>query len=420
MSETQQNPVTSCCDHVLLVGAGVVGRAIAVDHLRAGVPVWLADRDEDVLRESCDRVLEHSDCVAVSASPWGSRLPLPVVHLSPTHPSAGEPTAESAPAGIPRWLLIESIAERLDIKQDFFAEAEQWFERDAILTTNTSTLSIASIAANMRSPERLCGLHFFMPVVDRPAVEIIPHRSVPAATEQRPGTTAEVIEACCTHARALDKTPLLVRDAPGFVVNRLLAPYLNLAMNLLCGGVPAETIERAALMYGMPISPLQLVDLIGPRTAFDGGRVVWSAFPTRMDPSPLLPAMVKAKLTGVASGEGFYRYDASGRRLERSLADRAAAIAQKYQHDQFAGFPESEPERTALVADLFAAVLRIEAIAIERDAVADSETIHAAMRGGLRWRADGSHAGPTNCLTSDRAAQLASEFSHLKSIQPCH
>lgn len=417
MSELSGTNNATRHDDVLLVGAGVVGRAIAIDHLLAGVPVWLADRDADVLRESCDRVLQQCDSVADSASPWGARVPLPVVHLSPSACVNGTAEERSAPAATPRWLLIESIAERLDIKQAFFADAETWFERPAILTTNTSTLSIASIAARMRSPDRLCGLHFFMPVVDRPAAEIIPHRGDDAVTEAA-GTLPEVIEACCHHARTLNKSPLVVRDAPGFVVNRLLAPYLNLAMNLLCGGISATTIEQAALVYGMPISPLELIDLIGPRTAFDGGRVVWSAFPTRMDPSPLLPAMVKAKLSGVSSGEGFYRYDSNGNRMSRSLSESATQLSQKYQHDDFANFPADPALQISLVADLVAAVLRLEAMAIERDGVADAATITSAMRGGLRWEPPMQHDAPTTCLTSTHAAKLASEFPKLSSIQP--
>lgn len=404
-------------DHVLLVGAGVVGRAIAVDHLRAGVPVWLADRDADVLRDSCDRVLQQCDCVADSASPWGARVPLPVVHLSPSACGITGTGEGLPPAATPRWLLIESIAERLDVKQAFFADAETWFERHAVLTTNTSTLSIALIATRMRYPERLCGLHFFMPVIDRPAAEIIPHQ-IDAAATGRIGTSPELIEACCNHARTLSKTPLVVRDAPGFVVNRLLAPYLNLAMHLLCGGIPAATIEQAALQYGMPISPLELVDLIGPRTAFDGGRVVWSAFPARMDPSPLLPAMVKAKLSGVSNGEGFYRYDTDGRRLGADLAATAMQLSLKYQHDDFANFPVDTETQTKLVSDLFAAVMRLEAMAIERDRVADAATITAAMRGGLRWEPPMQDDSPTTCLTNTHAEQLARKFPKLKSIQP--
>lgn len=418
---------------ILLVGAGVVGRAIAVDHLKSGIEVWMADQDEEILRRSCDLVLRQSDGVADSASPWGARIPLPIVHFSPASPApaisgrsdaSDENEADSIDKlaigrdPVPQWLLIESIAERLDIKQSFFAEAEGWFDRQAILTTNTSTLPIASIAAKLRSPERLCGLHFFMPVSDRPAAEIIPHAFTNSDEGVSSPTDPDVVETCCRHAIALDKKPLRVRDAPGFVVNRLLAPYLNLATDLLCGGIDAESIRRAAIDYGMPISPLELVDLIGTRTAFDGGRIVWSAFPGRMDPSPLLPALVKRKRAGVASNEGFYAYDSEGNRVGNDLAPTAMELAEKYRHDSFVNFPHCDEDRINLLTELFAAAIRLEAIAIERDGVADAETIDAAIKGGLGWNAHDGSKGPVDGLSPERVKELAAQFPKLKSIQP--
>ncbi|MCM2371467.1 3-hydroxyacyl-CoA dehydrogenase family protein [Aporhodopirellula aestuarii] len=411
-SENQHAPV-----QVLLVGAGVVGRAIAVDHLRSGIEVWMSDVDEDVLRKSCDLVLRESDGVADSASPWGARIPMPIVHFSPPETRAGSQDTPTTSA-VPRWLLIESIAERLDVKQAFFAQAEQWFDRAAVLTTNTSTLPIGSIAAKMQSPEQLCGLHFFMPVTDRPAAEIIPHQSSSDLHDSNASTHPEVVQTCCEHVKTLGKTPLKVRDAPGFVVNRLLAPYLNLATDLLCGGIEAQTIRTAALRYGMPISPFELVDLIGTRTAFDGGRIVWSAFPGRMDPSPLLPALVKRKLAGVAVGEGFYRYDESGNRMGDDLSPLTAELAAKYRHDSFANFPHEEEDRINLLTELLAAAIRLEAIAIEQDGVADAATINAAMKGGLGWKPDVGDKGPIDTLSPERAQELANRFPKLKSIQP--
>jgi 3-hydroxyacyl-CoA dehydrogenase len=186
---------------------------------------------------------------------------------------------------------------------------------------------------------------------------------------------------------------------------------------LLCGGVPAETIRQAALQFGMPMSPLELVDLIGARTAFDGGRIVWAAFPSRMDPSPLLPAMVKAKRSGVAVGEGFYHYDDAGKRISDNLAANAEKLLQKYQHDEFAELPSSDPLLRNLVAELFAATMRLEAIAIERDGVADRSAITTAMRGGLGWRGATANAGPRDFLSEECANQLAAQFPKLKCIQ---
>ncbi|SMP37930.1 3-hydroxyacyl-CoA dehydrogenase / enoyl-CoA hydratase / 3-hydroxybutyryl-CoA epimerase/3-hydroxyacyl-CoA dehydrogenase / enoyl-CoA hydratase / 3-hydroxybutyryl-CoA epimerase / enoyl-CoA isomerase [Neorhodopirellula lusitana] len=410
---------------VLLVGAGVVGRAIALDHLLAGIPVWMADRDLSTLSESCDWVLQRSNSTAESASPWGARIDLPIVCIRPT-----ELISMESP-DVPQWLVIESIAEKLEIKQAFFADAETWFDRAPILTTNTSTLSINQIASSMTSPERLCGLHFFMPVVDRHAAEIIPNIN----------TAPDVTQACQQHAQRLSKSPLLVADGPGFVVNRMLSPYLNLAMSLLCEGVSADIIEQAARRYGMPMSPLSLVDLIGPRTAFDGGRIVWQAFPQRMDPSPLLPAIVKRKIPGVSGGNGFFTYDSKGNRVGNALTAEVTELTQRYHRNSFPMENRSDTEIAERVAELFAAVMRLEAIAIERDGIADAPTIDAAMRGGLGWRSDekfpedidpnsidssgvwpneswSSNETPITCISEQRVTQLATEHPNIKSVQP--
>ncbi|MCC9643073.1 3-hydroxyacyl-CoA dehydrogenase [Rhodopirellula sp. JC740] len=393
---------------VLLVGAGVVGRAIATDHLLHGQEVWLSDQDATVLSDACDEVLSRTNGVADSAAPWGANVPLPVAHLMPPQHDAAQ-TPEHSMDALPEWLVIESIAERMPIKQAFFAEAETWFSRPPVLTSNTSTLSIAEIASGLsQHNNRFCGMHFFMPVVGRDAAEIITHSA----------TSDDVIRLCEAHVRSLAKAPLRVKDAPGFVVNRMLAPYLNLAMQLLCAGVPASTIREAALLYGMPMSPLELIDLIGPRTAFDGGRVVWQAFPYRMDPSPLLPAMVKRKLNGVASGTGFYNYDC-GKRTSDSLSEDAQALVQRYERDDFGAAAMADSPNQ--IAQLFAICMWRESEAILADGVADMATIDAAMSGGLGYNApppNESWREHIESIGGSTIDDLVTGFRGLKSLQP--
>lgn len=389
---------------VLLVGAGVVGRAIATDHLLAGCEVWMADRDEAVLSGACDAVLRRTDSIADSASPWGAAVPIPVVHLMPH----GHDETIGASDALPTWMVIESIAEKLPIKQAFFSEVENWFSRSPILTTNTSTLPITEIAGSMQThAARFCGMHFFMPVVGRHAAEIIVH----------PQNSEAVIEACEEHVRRLKKVPLRVLDSPGFVVNRMLAPYLNLSMQLLCAGISASNIREAALRYGMPMSPFELIDLIGPRTAFDGGRVVWQSFPQRMDPSPLLPAMIKRSLLGVAGRKGFYDYSGDGERNGDELSEDVNALVDRYSRDDIgaAGIQGD----VHLIADMFAASMWREAQAIDASHVADMETIDQAMAGGLGYVAPAGEMTWREHIESigeDRFRQLAERFPNLKSL----
>jgi len=353
---------------VLLVGMGVVGLAIARDHIRAGVPFWMADQEQAVLRDCAERLLRETSADLVTATPWGTKLPIPNICVIPNSDVDYGLTDQESP----EWLVIESIAERLDVKQSFYRAAESWFDRPPVWGTNTSTLPIGRIAERMICPDRLLGFHFFMPVVGRHAVEMIPHGE----------TGPEAVARCRSHAASLGKFGIEVADAPGFVVNRMLAPYLNLSLWLACGGVSFEDLRAAAFAYGMPMSPLELIDLIGARTAFDGGRVVWQAFPHRLDPSPLLPAMIKRGLLGRSVGKGFYEYDGMGKRFDDMPRPEVISLLERYRHDQL---PPRDRTDVALLARLLAGVMRTEAENILRDGVTDRRGIDEAMSGGLGY-----------------------------------
>lgn len=338
-----------------LVGAGVVGRAIARAHVAAGVSFALIDQDPAML-QAATRELAVDPALwtlVTGTAPGGS--PAVVVR------SCGDELA----AGVP--LVIESIAERLDRKRALFAAAEGWFGADAILCSNTSTLRIGEITAGLARPERCCGMHFFMPVDQRAAVEIIRAKETSAAT----------IDEVSRRARRLNKQPLLAGDGPGFVVNRLLSPYLNEAMVLLGAGVSAARIEHAALAYGMPISPLELIDWIGTRTVFDAGRAFWQAFPERISPAPIGAALLKRGRLGRAAGGGFYDYPDGTRSAE--LAPAAAAVVQTYQR------PAGDIDDVEVVNRL-ATPMFIEAALAYREGIARSlDQFDLAMTGGLGY-----------------------------------
>jgi 3-hydroxyacyl-CoA dehydrogenase len=210
-------------------------------------------------------------------------------------------------------------------------------------------------------------MHFFMPVDRRPATEIVRGNQ----------TSQHTIDACCRHAMRIQKSPLVVADGPGFIVNRMLSPYLNEALLLLCRGAPADQIERSALRYGMPMSPLELIDYIGTRTMFDAGRVFWQAFPDRLSPAPMLSGLVKRKRFGRAASAGLYDYD-GGQRSDK-LAPETELLCEKYRrHEQ--AFQDNE------VVELLAIPMWIEASLARRDGIAhEVEQFNLAMRGGLGY-----------------------------------
>ncbi|MGD9127018.1 MAG: 3-hydroxyacyl-CoA dehydrogenase family protein, partial [Planctomycetia bacterium] len=172
----------------------------------------------------------------------------------------------------------------------------------AVLGSNTSTIPIVRLASMFRQPERLVGLHFFHPVGQRPLVEII--RSEQTADRAFAGALAV--------AKAFDRPAILVGDSPGFVVNRLLMPYLTEAMELLLEGVSIDRIESVARSFGMAKGPLELLDEIGLDTTLHGGRILWETWPDRITVSPLLIPMYKKHLHGVKTGGGFFVYDPDG------------------------------------------------------------------------------------------------------------
>lgn len=365
---------------VLVVGLGVVGRAIAAEHVRHGVSVWVADQDATVVDSVGKNLADHFACdistlTAEQSNHAGIRCSLPMSRLIP---NSGRDTRDvgylEADAG---WLVIESIAERLDLKQAFYSEAEGWFDGEVVFGSNTSTLSVEKICHEMQRPERLCGLHFFMPVVGRSACEWI-------ASER---TERRTLDVCVNHANRIQKSIIRVADRPGFVVNRMLTPYLNEAFWLLCGGVEERDLRHAALRFGMPMSPLDLVDRIGARTAFDGGRVVWQAFPKRIVPSPLLPALVKRGFFGRQWRKGLYEYDSIGRRSGAGLAAGVQDLVDRYRHDEVDTNPQvakpSRVDRIDWVAGRLAQAMVGEAELIVEEGVATRADVFTLAARGL-------------------------------------
>ncbi len=357
---------------VYLIGVGVVGREILKAHLSANIPICVADQNEILLRESIEQLEIESN--RLQPTRLGR---LAAVEIQ------GESGFETG-----KKFVIESISERLDLKQSLFQTAERLFDEQTILCSNTSTLRINHIACKLNHANRVCGMHFFMPVDQRDAVEIV-------RGEQ---TDAETIEACVQHVRSLKKTPIVVADGPGFIVNRLLCPYLNEALLLLSQGVTAKQLERAAIQYGMPMSPLELMDWIGTRTMFDAGRVFWQSFPSRFEPSPILPALVKAQRFGRECGRGCYDYEGGQRSDELSSATNE--ICNRYRRGESLALSDDD------VMLLLAIPMWIEAALAFREGVAQPiEQFDLAMSGGLGYQ---SAAGWLQFFESVGSAKILS------------
>jgi 3-hydroxyacyl-CoA dehydrogenase/enoyl-CoA hydratase/3-hydroxybutyryl-CoA epimerase len=191
-------------------------------------------------------------------------------------------------------VVIEAIIENAEAKRALYAKIEPRLMPGALLATNTSSIEIETLAAGLQDPGRLVGLHFFNPVAQMQLVEIV----------KGAGSHAEAVRNAVLFTRKLDKLPLPCKSAPGFVVNRILTPYINEALFALAEGVPAELIDRAGTRFGMPMGPIELADVVGLDVSLHVGRVLAEAF-RRPVPQLLLDKVEQRKL-GRKSGEGFY------------------------------------------------------------------------------------------------------------------
>jgi 3-hydroxyacyl-CoA dehydrogenase/enoyl-CoA hydratase/3-hydroxybutyryl-CoA epimerase/3-hydroxyacyl-CoA dehydrogenase/enoyl-CoA hydratase/3-hydroxybutyryl-CoA epimerase/enoyl-CoA isomerase len=195
-------------------------------------------------------------------------------------------------------LVIEAIVENPEIKRELYSKIEPLLRDDAILATNTSTIPITRLSEGIKRPEKFVGIHFFNPVRKMMLVEVI----------RGPKTSDETVATAVAYVKKLGKFPIVCNDGPGFVVNRLLLPYMNEALELVLEGAPIKQIDKAAKHFGMPMGPITLYDVVGLDTAYHAGGIMKEAFPDRVVESPLITAMYEAGRFGQKSGAGFFAY----------------------------------------------------------------------------------------------------------------
>jgi 3-hydroxyacyl-CoA dehydrogenase/enoyl-CoA hydratase/3-hydroxybutyryl-CoA epimerase len=200
-------------------------------------------------------------------------------------------------------LVIEAVVENLDLKKKVFTELEKNVSDDCIIVSNTSSLKIADMAIAFSKPQRFAGLHFFNPVNKMPLVEVVSHD----------GAAPETLEALYNWVLKTKKTPVLVKDGPGFLVNRILIPYINESSYLLEEGVDFEQVEKACLNFGMPMGPGRLLDEIGIDVAEKVGKILYGYLGDRAKPNTLAEKVTKTGLLGKKSSKGFYLYDEKGK-----------------------------------------------------------------------------------------------------------
>ena len=294
LMEGAKKPVTKvparAVQKVAVVGAGVMGGGIAQLLAYRGFEVRLKDIQPAALGHGLKTARELFDKVVKRGRLHKRDAERMMSAISPTLDYSGFTSSQ---------LVIEAVVERMDVKKSVLREVESKVEQGAVLTSNTSALSISEMQTALQRPEDFCGMHFFNPVNRMPLVEIV----------RGERTSDEAIATVWSLTRKLDKTPLLVKDGPGFLVNRVLAPYMNEAGWLLQDGASIADIDRALVAFGMPMGPLRLLDEVGLDVAHHVSGILYDAFGARMAPAPALTKLPETKRLGRKGGLGFYTYE---------------------------------------------------------------------------------------------------------------
>ncbi|MDQ6830569.1 MAG: fatty acid oxidation complex subunit alpha FadJ [Gemmatimonadota bacterium] len=218
-------------------------------------------------------------------------------------------------------LVVEAVFEDLGVKQKVLQETEAILKPGAIFASNTSTIPIGLIAEASRDPANVIGMHFFSPVHKMPLLEVIRAKR----------TSAETVVSTVAFGKKLGKTTIVVNDAPGFYVNRILAPYVNEAGRLLDEGVAIGAIDKALVDFGFPVGPITLIDEVGLDIAGKSGKVMLDAFGDRMAPGESIKRVIESGRMGRKGKKGFYLYDEEGKKggIDESVYAILAAGAQR-------------------------------------------------------------------------------------------
>jgi 3-hydroxyacyl-CoA dehydrogenase/enoyl-CoA hydratase/3-hydroxybutyryl-CoA epimerase len=282
-------------DEVAVLGAGVMGGGIA--HLvsaQAGIPVRMKDIQPEALATGMAHAAERFGKEVARHRLEEAEAKRRMALLRPTLVYDGLAACD---------LMIEAVVEKMEVKQAVFAEAAAQLPAHCVLATNTSSLSIDEIGAELPDAQRVVGMHFFNPVHRMPLVEVVVGTA----------TSADAVETVAAFARRLGKTPIRVANRPGFLVNRLLGFYMVEALWLLHEGQRIEDVDRAMVAWGMPMGPVALIDEVGIDVAVKVAHVLAEAFPGRLPLPAWADALPSPDRLGAKTSRGLYRYE-DGRR----------------------------------------------------------------------------------------------------------
>ena len=270
--------------NVVVIGSGTMGSGIAAHLCNANVPVTLLDLKTEISEKAREKI--HK-----------SRPPLLIDKSKINNIKVGNISDDFDVVKDADW-IVEAVVEKESVKKVVLAETESLIGEKAILASNTSTISITKLAQGLKRPEQFCGMHFFNPVHRMPLVEVIRGEKSSEST----------IAATVAYAAAMGKSPIVVNDCPGFLVNRVLFPYFAGFAGLVNDGVDFKKIDKVMEKFGWPMGPAFLLDVVGIDTAFHAGGVMAAGYPDRMsqDIPTIISKMYEKEWYGQKNDKGFY------------------------------------------------------------------------------------------------------------------
>lgn len=305
-------------DKAAVLGAGIMGGGIAYQSAYKGTPIMMKDINEAGIQLGLD---EASKLLSKQVE----RGKMDVRSLANTLTRI-RPTLSYGDFGDVD-VVVEAVVENVKVKKAVLAEAETHLKDDAILASNTSTISITELAKAVKRPEQFCGMHFFNPVHRMPLVEVIRGEK----------TSEETIATVVSYAQKMGKTPIVVNDCPGFLVNRILFPYFGGFAMLLRDGANFEQVDKLMEGFGWPMGPAYLMDVVGIDTGVHAQAVMAEGFPERMnqDFKTAMDVMYEQQRYGQKNGQGFYRYETDKKGKPKKVSDETA-------HELVAGVRQQE------------------------------------------------------------------------------
>jgi len=343
-----------------VVGAGTMGSQIAQVVSFAGVPVVINDVSRAVAERGVESVRRIYQARVDKGKMTGEQLEEKMLLVGAADDLAALKDVD---------LVIEAVSEDLRLKQHLFRNLDAACSPGAILASNTSALSISALGAATRRPGKVLGLHFFNPAYAMPLVEVIPGLA----------TDSQTVDNVVGFAESIRKAPIVVKECAGFLVNRLLMPYLNEAiLSLQEGAASLKQIDQDMTAFGMPVGPFTLIDTLGLDICCEVARILHKSYGPRMAPAPLLEAMVKAGRLGVKTSRGFYEYHPSEpREPEQTVEQLIQALGQ-----------ETGPQRTQRTQTRLLLAIVNEAVMALQEGIASARDIDLAMVAGTGFPQD--------------------------------